>query len=190
MVVSTKTIWEDFRGSLKGFVLKRVQSEEDAEDILQDVFAKIHDKINNLKDEGKLRSWIYQITRNAIIDYYRSRKPTVEFTDTIQKVEDETPSDVTAEISSCVKPMIDGLPDKYREAINLTDLKGLTQKELAENLGISLSGAKSRVQRARGKLKEELLECCHFEFDSRGKVLEYQSQNGACDCGTDDTPCK
>jgi RNA polymerase sigma-70 factor (ECF subfamily) len=188
--ISTERVWKEFRGALKGFVLKRVQNEEDSEDILQDVFSKIHDNIGSLKDESRLRPWIYQITRNAIIDYYRSCKPTMEFTDTVQEIKDETPSDVTAVISTCVKPIIDGLPDKYREAIDLTDLKGLTQKELAERLGLSLSGAKSRVQRARGKLKEELLECCHFEFDRRGTVIDYQHKSRACDCGTEKTPCK
>lgn len=190
MDISTKTIWEDFRGSLKGFVLKRVQNEQDTEDILQDVFCKIHDNIGTLKDENKLRSWIFQIARNAIIDYYRSRKTTEELNDTAHKVEDETPSDVTPEISSCVRTIVDGLPDKYREAIDLTEIKGLTQKEMAENLGLSLSGAKSRVQRARVKLKEELLECCHFEFDRRGKVLDYQPKSSACKCNSINPSCK
>jgi RNA polymerase sigma-70 factor (ECF subfamily) len=190
VAVTTKTIWEEFRDSLKGFISARVQNQDDAEDILQDVFFKIHKKIDTLKDESRLPSWIYQITRNAIIDYYRSRKVTVELPETIKATEKKPPVSASTEIASCIKPLIEGLPEKYREAITLTELKGMTQIELSENLGLSLSGTKSRVQRARGKLKEELLECCHFEFDRRGTLLSYQSRKNSCNCTGNGTACK
>ncbi|HLZ55439.1 MAG TPA: sigma factor-like helix-turn-helix DNA-binding protein, partial [Ktedonosporobacter sp.] len=70
-------------------------------------------------------------------------------------------------------------PDQDRQALVLTEYQGLTQKELGERLGLSFSGAKSRVQRAREKLKQELLACCHFELDRRGHILDYQPR---CDC--------
>ena len=77
--------------------------------------------------------------------------------------------------------MIEGLPDAYREAIVLTEFEGLTQKELADRLGISLSGAKSRVQRARGQLKQMLLGCCQFEFDRRGGIIDCKPRvNNGC----------
>jgi hypothetical protein len=72
------------------------------------------------------------------------------------------------ELLPCVAAMMDALPDAYREALRLTEYEGLSQKELSERLGISFSGAKSRVQRARAKLKQELLACCHFQFDQAG----------------------
>lgn len=76
--------------------------------------------------------------------------------------------------------MMEELPEKYREALHLTEIQGLTQKELAERLNISLSGAKSRVQRAREKLKGVLLECCHVEVDRRGKVMDWESKEPDC----------
>jgi len=85
--------------------------------------------------------------------------------------------------------MVDSLPADYRQALLLTEYQGLTQRELAQKLGLSVSGAKSRVQRAREKLKAMLLDCCHFEFDRRGKVIDYQpncaccaNQEGCTDC--------
>lgn len=184
MAVSTKVIWENFRDSLGKFILKRVRDEHDAEDILQDIFYKIHNNIDKLEDENKLQAWIYQVTRNTIIDYYRSRKATVELPDLPQKPTNETAAskDDADEIASCLKPMVEALPEKYRQAVTLTELKGLTQKEMAENLGVSLSGAKSRVQRARGKLKEMFLECCHVEFDQRGNIIDYQSRDKTSPC--------
>ena len=69
--------------------------------------------------------------------------------------------------------MIEGLPVKHREALKLTEYEGMTQKELAAKLGISISGAKSRVQRARAMLKDALMQCCHFELDRYGTVIDY-----------------
>ena len=78
--------------------------------------------------------------------------------------------------------MIDALPEPYREAIILTELEGLTQKELGERLGISLSGAKSRVQRGREQLKQALVDCCKFEFDRRGRVIDCEPRSpGSCE---------
>jgi RNA polymerase sigma-70 factor, ECF subfamily len=81
---------------------------------------------------------------------------------------------VLGEISPCLRPMLNYLPEKYREAVRFADLEGMTQIELANRLGLSLSGAKSRVQRGREQLKALLMECCQFEFDCRGKVIDYE----------------
>lgn len=87
------------------------------------------------------------------------------------------------ELSTCIEPMIAGLPQVYREAIELTDLNGLTQVEAAQKVGVSVSGMKSRVQRARGKLKSMLLECCRVEVDRRGGIVDYSVRD------TSKTPC-
>src|SRR5260221_14706069 len=95
--------------------------------------------------------------------------------------------DVVSELIPCIQEMIDDLPVDYRQALLLTEYEGLTQRELAERLGLSLSGAKSRVQRAREKLKAMLLDCCHFEFDRLGKIIDYQPRCACCanqQCGS------
>jgi len=185
MAVNTNQIWEEFSLKLKWFILKRVRNKQDAEDILQEVFFKMHNKIERLKSENKLRSWIYRITRNAIVDYYRNhgRRQLVE-SDISVNIEDVRGSgDVVkaeTEITTCLKPMIDDLPEKYKQAILMTEYESLSQKEMAKRLGLSASGAKSRVQRARKELKNMLLECCHFEFDRLGKIVEFQPKEGSC----------
>ncbi len=70
-------------------------------------------------------------------------------------------------------------------AITLSEFEGLRQKEVAMTLGLSVSGAKSRIQRGRKMLKELLLECCHFELDSRGRIMDYEADTDCHDCGTD-----
>ena len=122
------------------------------------------------------------LTRNTIIDYYRlqgrARMQTFEMPEDLPE---EVPiDDAVEDIASCLSHMIDDLPERYRQAITLTEYDGLSQRGISEQLGLSLSGAKSRIQRARGKLKDMLLECCHFEFDRLGHIIDYQSKEPSC----------
>jgi len=181
MVMTTEKVWEEFHPRLKHFILKRVPDEQSAEDLLQEVFLKIHARIDTLRDEEKLQSWIYQIARNAITDYYREQRATLELPESLLLPEEPlVGDDVVKELIPSIKAMVDSLPDEYRQALILTEYEGLTQRQLAERLGLSYSGAKSRVQRAREKLKVMLLDCCHFEFDRLGKVIDYQPKCGQC----------
>ncbi len=175
-------IWRDFSHRLRSFILRRVHNEADAEDILQDVFWKIHKNLLSLNQATKLESWIYQIARNTIIDYYRRQGKAPLYVSEVPENGSE-PFDTEGkpeEVAACLKPMIAELPEKYRQAIRLTEYEGLTQKEMAQKLGLSLSGAKSRVQRARENLKRSLLACCHFELDRRGHILDYELKVQTC----------
>jgi len=177
-------IWKKFKDKLKQFILKRVSNEDDAEDILQEVFLKIHSNIETLRDRSKIQSWIYTITRNTVIDYYRREKPTYELSETLLETlpatEDSFESNVTGELNQCVKILLNYLPDKYREALLLTEYKGLILKEMGDQLGLSLSGAKSRVRRAREKLKKMLLNGCHRQLEQIGITVDYQVKCGCC----------
>lgn len=175
-----ETVWDRFCTQLCSFVRARVSDEDTAEDILQEIFIRIHAKGDTLRDIGKLESWIYQIARNAIIDHYRSRRPTVELPETLGFWEDAYEEDLTAELAADVREMMEALPEPYRQALMLTYYEGLSQKELAKRLGLSYSGAKSRVQRARDKVRDMLMTCCHFEFDRRGTVIDYYEHCCCC----------
>jgi len=188
--LTTERVWEQFNTKLKLFILKRVPEEQSAEDILQDVFLKIHARIDTLRDEEKLQSWMYQIARNAVADYYREQRVTVELTEALLLPEEPlVDDDIVKDLIPSIKAMVDSLPDEYREALILTEYEGLTQRELAERLGLSFSGAKSRVQRAREKLRVMLLDCCHFEFDRLGKVIDYEPKCGCCSMSKCDPGC-
>ena len=188
MAITTEHVWEEFHPRLKQFIRNRIPDEHNAEDILQDVFLKIHTRIDSLRDGEKLQSWLYQIARHAIADYYRAHKATVELSEANLLPEEPVyDDDVVKDLLPSVKFMVNSLPDEYREALLLTEYEGLTQRELAARMGLSFSGAKSRVQRAREKLKVMLLDCCHFEFDRLGKIIDYQPKcvcctNNRCDC--------
>jgi len=170
-----ENIWEEFSEPLKSFISRRIKNDQDVEDILQNVFFKIHNRIGDLRENDKIHAWVYRVTRNVITDFYRSQKHEENICglseDIAIEIEDE--ASVNGEIAQCLKTMIKHLPEKYQQAIILTEFQNLTQKELGEKMGLTVSGAKSRVQRARLKLKEMLLGCCHLEFDRRGNVIDY-----------------
>ena len=183
MNATLEHIWHEFAEKLGRFIRARVSDPATAEDLLQDVFVKIQKQLGQLRDLAKLESWIYLIARNAIIDHYRTRKETVEVPEMLPDEPDVNDGEIQ-ELKASFRRMIYSLPDPYREAVVLTELDGLTQQELATRLGISLSGAKSRVQRGRAQLKQMLDECCTFEFDRRGKVIgcEPREKAGCKEC--------
>lgn len=172
-----ETIWEEWSDRLRKFILKRVSNQTMADDILQEVFFKVYLHIKTLKDSRKFGPWVYQITRNTIFDYYRSRKPMAALPENLHLKDESLGETVLEELTLCVDNMVDRLPEKYRQAVKMTAYQGMTQKEMGEKLGISLSGAKSRTQRARAKLKRMLLNCCRFELDPLGRVIDFEPKS-------------
>lgn len=174
-------IWSRFHSELRSFILSRVKNDADSDDILQDIYLKIHENIHNLRTNSRLQSWIYQITRNSIIDYYRNKSRE-------QKVKEIKPGLTLSSgpgkfmeiaLNDMIR-MMDDLPTEYCEALCLTEIEGMSQKVYAEKIGISYSGAKSRVQRARMMLREMLLKCCHYQFDKYGTVFNIQTKCCCC----------
>ncbi len=161
---------------------------EEARDILQEVFLRVHRGICCMRDWEAMERLVYRIARNLIIDRYRRRRPT-------EALDEELPSayglpeleeDPAAALAFSLRETVDELPEPYRRALVATEYEGLSQAELAEREGLSLSGAKSRVQRARAKLKELLLACCHFELDSLGGIIDYRER--CCRCCPGERP--
>lgn len=141
---------------------------------------KIHLRIGTLKDDTKLESWLYQITRNAITDYYRTQRVSEELPEWLEQPQPEEEESLRKELSACLEPMVRELPDKYRTAIQLSEMENKTQKEVAEKEGISLSGAKSRVRRGRALLKSMLDDCCQFEINHKNQVVSYENKGRDC----------
>lgn len=173
-------IWEEYCCRLLAFIRRRVGDERDAEDILQDVFLRVHNHLCCLPPPEKMDSWIFQVARNLIIDHYRKRRQLVELPPDLAVEYEPAEPDAEATLAGSLKEMIDELPEPYREALLLTEYEGLSQVDLSRRLGISVPGAKSRVQRAREKLRDMFLACCHFEFDRRGRILDYYEHCCCC----------
>ena len=179
-LVNISELWDHLHVRLCRLTCSRITNQEDAEDILQNVFVRIHTNVDTLRDQQKIESWVYQIARNSITDYYRSRKEPLELNDF--PVVDEYPEvNVPESLAPYILEVITSLPEEYRHALIQTEMEGISQKDFALQSGLSISGAKSRVQRGRQKVKDIMLTCCHFEFDVRGLVLEYYDKCCFCD---------
>lgn len=165
-----KEIWESFDKQLRGFICTKMNNSNECLDVLQDVYLKIIKNIDKISAIENIPSYLNRVAANAVADHYRqrSRKPVLSVDDVNKLViidevneEDEAVKNCCLQ---CLEPGIDTLPAKYKEAFILSEVEGIPQKEVAEKLGITLSGAKSRVQRAREKLREEVLKCCYQQF--------------------------
>lgn len=188
MTHAAQDLWVEVRESLRAFISRRVAMEADAEDILQEVFLRIHEKISELKDPDRVLPWIYQMTRNAIVDHYRAPQRRREVAVGLAAdVEARLPAieqggetgELRRQIAGCLRPMMEQLSPDYREAIRLVELEGLTQQAAASTMGLSLSGMKSRVQRGRRQLKAMLQDCCLIQLDARRGVAEFVPRNAA-----------
>lgn len=168
-------LWRTFRGPLLGFVRRRVKHAEDAEDLLAEVFLKLHEHAAELEEVDDMRAWLYQVTRRAIIDHYRKARGAAELTDLVDLPE-EPDDDHTVELAGCVERMMASLADNDRHAL-ATIAAGATQEEFAQREGLSPTGARSRVQRARTRLIDAFRACCRTEFDSNGRIVEWERRD-------------
>jgi RNA polymerase sigma-70 factor (ECF subfamily) len=182
---TTSTVWSQLSDDLRRFIRRRVADDHIAEDLLQETFVRIHENIGRLADAERVAAWVYQIARNVIYGHYRKRG------DGAAALGDTEPAGPTEDVRDLVRAragiwmdeLIRQLPEPYREAVQLAEIDDLTQQDVADRLGLSLSGAKSRIQRGRAMLKDVLDECCRWEFDRRGNLT-------GCDPNPDRAVCR
>ena len=185
--------WADTLDRLRAFVAARVDDRELAADITQDVIVRsiasgALDRVDNPA------AWLYRSARNAVIDHYRTRRSSDPLADLDawpdpDELDDDRPNQATRELSRCLQPLLDQMGPAAREALVRVDVDGQTQQRAARDLGISVSGMKSRVQRARRDLKALLEHCCVVEFDTQGAITDYRPATGTCGCAATPTGC-
>jgi RNA polymerase sigma-70 factor (ECF subfamily) len=171
--------WQELEGQLRPFVARRLADPSEVDDVLQDIFLRIQTGVADLRDTERFGPWVYRVARSALADHgrVRARHPLP----TAAPAEDEASPSSSEDASESAEQtlakniavFVAALPSPYREAVTLTELQGMSQKDAAEMLGISLSGMKSRVQRGRQQIREMLLACCEIALDPRGHVLSY-----------------
>lgn len=172
-------VFLDYKEHLHRYILSRVRDQGLAEEILSQVMLKIYNSCDKLEGVNNTQAWMVTIARNAIMDHFRMEAKNVKM-----EVEEATiTADPTAtlekSLAECVEPMIMRLPEIYREPLLAHELKGISQKSLAAQYGMSDSGMKSRIQRGRKLLKEEFLACCHIEIGANG-IEEVLPKKSAC----------
>lgn len=176
------SIFQQYRAPIRRYVMGLVRSPEEAEDITQETFLRAYRKLSSLEDPARLSPWLYRIATNLSYDRLRrtARRPRPRTLGDGEEAVGEL-ADPSAprldqlidqrEMSACVREYLEDLPDSYRAVILLHDLEGLSNPEIAEMLGISLTTAKIRLHRAREKLRAALGRGCSFSRDERGVLV-------------------
>jgi RNA polymerase sigma-70 factor (ECF subfamily) len=177
--------WRSLHAELTRYVARSL-SWDDASDIAQEALLKLVQHQGELVDAQHAQAWLYRVSRNAMLDELRRKRGfgAVELRSVAAR--DVAASNVAAPdsdealiadvlnhvVGSWLRQQVTQLPEPYRQALIRVDSDGISQAELAAELGLSASGARTRVQRGRKLLAERLQACCAVEFDSRGNVLE------------------
>ncbi len=178
---TTEQIWRELNNRLRQFVRSRITSIADVDDVLQSVFLSIHTRLDDLRNVDRLESWVFQITRNAVTDHFRKTRDAQNDVDSLVDDSDDTNAEnVNSELAGCLGTMIERLPEDQRQSLSMYELQHMSQKEIATQESISLSGVKSRIQRGRKTLKALLKACCEFQLDGRGNVVEYKTIDPNC----------
>lgn len=173
-------IWKAYHRKLLSFVRVRVACMDDAEEILNYVFAKLIEQSRHRGLPTNISAWLYQAVRNRIIDYYRSSRPRRVLSDDLMS--EKPDRDVGTELAACLLPMIECLPIGYQQVLRYSEIEGKKQKEVASELGLTLAAVKSRVRRGREMLRKHLLRCCEIHQNRYGRIVDYdQKISGFCD---------
>lgn len=181
-IQSVDALWRGMHATLEQFVARRTTSRQDAEDVVQDVFLRIHQALETSGPIDRMDAWVYRIARNAVIDRYRRARPVDALEgDLPVEVDDSEVDELREALGACLAPFVDQLPEPYATAVRMIEIEDVTQVEAARLAGISVSGMKSRVQRGRARLRDLVDACCRFELDGRGKVIGYESRT-RCRC--------
>lgn len=166
--MTTNQVWQKYSEDLKRFIISKVKDTSIADDILQDSFIKIHTKLHTLKDITKLKPWIFTITRNSILDYWKTTNQTFEIANFESEV--EITENVHTE-KDCLRGILQNLPKKYRDPLFLSDIKGMKQQDVAKQLKQTLPTTKSQIQRARKLIAQGFMDCCGFIMNNQGNLV-------------------
>jgi RNA polymerase sigma-70 factor, ECF subfamily len=180
----TPELWEDVAERLRPFVARQVPA-TDVDDVLQDVFVRMQRGLGSLREEERFTSWLFQVARSSVAEHVRAKARHPVAADAGVElpapIEDDD-REASRSLSACVSLFVARLPSPYREAVTLVELEGLTAREAAEMVGITVSGMKSRVQRGRAQLRTLFDQCCEIAIDARGKVTAYVPRPSCPSC--------
>lgn len=170
-------LWLEHKNALRNYIFKRVKDEDLANDILQEVLLKVYNFCLSKSGVKNVRSWLYQIAHNTMIDHFRKSPYKISTTREEIIIQEEDENLAFREAIEYIEPLLNFLPEKYAVPLKMSDLEGMKQAEIAEKLDLSLSAAKSRIQRGRSLLKAEFITCCHFETDAGGGLISFKIKN-------------
>lgn len=164
-------IWLTSKAGIYNYALKQTKDKEIANEITQQVLMKVYQACFKNREVHNVRSWLFQIAHNAIIDYQKQQQKK-NFVNLDSSISDH-PS-VWSDLAIFIEPLISFIPEKYAIPLKMHVFEGLKQKEIAAQLNLGLSATKSRILRAKNLLRKEIEACCHLEKRTDGQILSFR----------------
>ncbi|MCC7218248.1 MAG: sigma-70 family RNA polymerase sigma factor [Burkholderiales bacterium] len=165
------TAWHQHEAELHGWLRHRLGNPVDADDVLQDLFVKAMRQGDRFCAIANARAWLFEVARNAVADRLRLKREMVELPADLAQVTEEVAT--VDSLAACLPRVLSELAADDREVIVLCDLEGLPQDEYARRKGLTLPGAKSRIQRARKRLRAQLTRACRVQLEASGEVSDF-----------------
>lgn len=169
-------LYEKFREPLFRFIRYKVSDTHTAEEILNDVFVKAYNSVDGLKEKNSLKSWLYSIASNQIIDYYRKKKPISVELENEELIDDEKNDSIYNEFDCCLNDFLNQLPKSNAQALKAVYLDEMTQQEYADKNSLNLSTVKSHISRGKKSLKHFFEQCCSFEKNKLDHIVDFHKK--------------
>jgi len=174
--VVIEKVWAEYKTGVKRFIKSKVSNQADAEDLMQEVLIKTYKSLDKLKSQNSIKSWIFQIANNTIIDYYRKNGKVSHEILEEHLMYEENSEDAKKALSKCIEPFIKELSKESSDLLTAIDLDGESQKEYAKENGIKYSTLKSKVKKSREELRTVFEDCCTMSFDKNGSIIDYKEK--------------
>ena len=186
--LNLEQVWAEYQQTLKAFLHSKVSNTADVEDLLQEILIKTFQNLHKVQDASSVKSWLFQLANNTIIDFYRKharqQRDSKIDADDLWFADLDHNEEFKQKLSLCIEPFIQALPEQSASLFLAVDIKGQSQKALAEEQNVSYSTIKSRVQKSRGDLKNLFEQCCNLSLDKQGNVIdcELKPESGCSNC--------
>ncbi|MCY9827322.1 RNA polymerase sigma factor SigZ [Vibrio chagasii] len=186
--LNLEQVWAEYQQTLKAFLHSKVSNSADVDDLLQEILIKTFQNLHKVQDASSVKSWLFQLANNTIIDFYRKharqQRDSKIDADDLWFADLDHNEEFKQNLSLCIEPFIQALPEQSAALLLAVDIKGQSQKEIAEAQNISYSTVKSRVQKSRGDLKNLFEQCCNLSLDKQGNVIDcdLKPESGCSNC--------
>ncbi|MGB0936678.1 MAG: RNA polymerase sigma factor SigZ [Colwellia sp.] len=169
-----------YQNHLKVFLHKNISNPSDVDDLLQEILIKTYQSLDKVTKTEKIKSWLFQIANRTIIDFYRNQGRNSKLVQQINGLETDTQENIFEDLSLCIAPFIQGLPQAEADLLTAIELEGISQKAYAPMHNIKYTTLKSKVQKSRQQLFNLFNHCCNFSLNADGSLANYATKKGNC----------
>lgn len=168
--------WAHYSANIKKFIAKRVACRADLDDVLQEVFLALTEAAQKSNFPKYLSSWLYQVARHKIADLYRQRIAENHNNLNHEASFEPVQSEPILELVECLPALLTLLPDNYKQILQQADLAEDKYNQIAQQFNLSLPAVKARVLRARKHLLNRFLQCCDFQYNQTGQIVDFKKK--------------